>query len=105
MSTTAPKATRKKLSIAEKYALTLKAKKIPFPIPDEEMDRILDEIYDARQRGDEAEADRLRDQIPINWQAAVVVIEQFGVERLLEMNFDLRYAVAVLGEDFVYGRG
>lgn len=102
--TTATKRTIKKLSLAEKVALVEKAKKTPFPMSDKEVDGILDAIDQARDRGDRGEVDRLTALIPISWQAAVSIIEVFGVEELLEMGLDLRYAQAVLGESFVYGR-
>lgn len=92
----------KKLTVADKVALVKKAKRIPFTMSEEEVDKLMDLADAAEERGDAKEAERLKKQIPISWDLAAVVIEQFGSRRLLEMGFDLSYAVAVLGESFVY---
>lgn len=100
--TTAAKHPGKKLTVAEKVALVKKAKAIPFTMEEEEIDRLMDLAEAAEEHGDREEADRLRKKIPIPWDLAAVVIEQFGSKRLIEMDFDLSYAVAVLGKNFVY---
>lgn len=100
--TTAAKHPGKKLTVAEKVALVKKAKATPFTMGQEELYKIMDLAVEAEDRGDEEEAERWRKKIPLRWDLAATIIEQFGSKRLLEMGFDLSYAVAVLGESFVY---
>lgn len=91
------------LSAKELGEIARRACTIPFPMPDEEVERIFLLSEDARERGDNEECERIFKQIPVSWETAQTIIQYQGRTKLMKMGWDLSYAVAVLGERYVYG--
>ncbi len=94
---------RIRFTTAEKIAYVKRAKKIPNPMPFEERDKLMDLAWEAEERGDLEKARAIRRKMPLQWTAALIWIEQYGAESLRESGWNLDWAVAVLGEELVYG--
>jgi hypothetical protein len=72
----------------------------------EERDALFDEYFDAMERKDEAEMDRLGPILPVDAHWAKIIAKIFGKDYLLE-NFNITYATEILGEgwlDAIQGR-
>lgn len=100
---TALKNDKQPMSVKELAAVVKRARTIPFTMSTEESDRLHLLAEEARERGDEAEWERISKQIPLSWEMAQTVIQYYGRAELMKMGWNLSYAVAVLGEHYVYG--
>ncbi len=93
----------KRVTVAQKFAWAEKSKNIPESMSNREKIRLLDLAKKLEKEGKEEEALRTRRQVPLAWPLAMTVIEMRGSAELLSMGWNLTDAIAVMGEEFVYG--
>lgn len=92
-----------KITVSEKLAFVKRAKNIPNPMSYEERQEIMRQAEDAEEIRNEELAKEIRKRMPLYWVTAMTWIEGYGAESLRESGWNLSWAVAVLGEEMVYG--
>ncbi len=72
-------------------------------VSDEEREKILAAIYEARMRGDKKAVSRYSRMLPLHPRLAEITKRKVGVAAMIEQGFNLSEAVEAFGEGWLDG--